>query len=256
MKYCFYCLAQDHSAATCPHKQKHALNKTKKQFIRKWSHIPSEKMMVAYDENAIVSPNLPWLTYFFLYQNIKDIFLTDVKSGILIQNKDIYSDPELVESENLLKMGQEKLQEGIYQQALVLTDLILEKDPQNYRAYITKGYIYIGISQFQQAEETFKKAIETAPSDYYKNLGQLLLARNNQCLGKIEPAIEQAKSAACPKLPQADFLSAVLYMQKGWKNDAVIILKKLIKKEPDYLLACLVEPVFLTYKENTRDFVS
>jgi tetratricopeptide (TPR) repeat protein len=241
---CFYCGDEGHAAVDCKHKHEDRSGNTRKRRIKKWGYMPVEELMAALTKHFFVPKRLSWLVYFFRYSHIEELLTTGFQSEVLAASKDIYSDPEYIETQRLLKMGQEKFKEGAYQQALVILELVLQKNPNDYRSHITKAYAHIERSELDQALASLESATEAAPADYYRSLAWLLTARVNHCDRKLDSAIMYAQKAGCSQLSEANYLLAILYVEKGLVDEGIAQLQLAIEENREYLVASCYEPAF------------
>jgi tetratricopeptide (TPR) repeat protein len=138
-------------------------------------------------------------------------------------------------------MGEEKFKEGVYQQAVVILDLVLEKNRKDYRAWIIKGYAHIERSELSQARDCFNSAADIAPADYYRSLAWLLMARVSQATNEIDQAIIQAQKAVCSQLTEANYLISLLYIEKDLVKDGLAQLQLAIEEDREYLVAACYE---------------
>jgi tetratricopeptide (TPR) repeat protein len=231
----------DHLAPDCKFREFDRSGKTRKRRVKKWGYMPSGELTAALTQHAFASRYISWLVYFFRYSYMEEIFKTGSR---LTDAKNIYSDCGLIETERLLKMGEEKFKEGAYQEAMVILELVLEKSPQHYRGRITKGYIHIERSEWDQVLHSLGSAVEVAPTNYYRSLTWLIMARVNQCRGEIEEAIIQAQRAICSQLDEAHYFLSVLYIEKGLVDEGLAQLQLAIEENREYLVASCYEPGF------------
>lgn len=255
MVRCFYCMDESHEAAACKLKQDTGLDYTRKRRIKRWGYTPVKKLLADLAQQHFVPKHLSWLLFTFRYSNIEGIFKAESQPGLLSGVKDIYSDTEFVEAEQLFKMGQEKFKDGAYQEATVILNLVLEKNPKDYRAWLTKGYAHIGRSELEEALTSFSLAAGIAPSDYYRSLSRMLMSRVNQCAGQIEKAIISAQKAVCSRLTEINYLLSLLYVEKGLDQDGLAYLQLAIEENREYLVACCYEPGFAEVEPELNFFL-
>ncbi len=245
MVRCFYCMSEDHTISDCELKQNTGLDRDRKRRTRKWGYTPIGELLTALNQHSFVPRHYSWLIYFFRPLHVDKLIKAEAKSGLLVGVSDIYSNPEFIEAEQLFKMGYEKFKEGLYQPAVVIMKLILEKNADDYRAAIIKGYAQIEQMQPEKAIASFEAAARIAPSDYYRSGAFLFMARVHQSVGETERAIILAQKAMSSKLTEAGYLLSLLYVEKGLVRDGLAQLQSVIERDRDYLIACCYEPGFL-----------
>ncbi len=255
MVRCFYCMDENHEASGCKLSQDAGLDYTRKRRIKRWGYTPAEKLLADLAQQVFVPKHLSWLLYFFRYSNIEKIFKAESQPELLSGVKDIYSDLKLIEAEQLFRMGQEKFKEGASQEATVILNLVLEKNPKDYRAQLTKGYVHIERSELDQALKSFSLAAGGAPSDYYRSLARMLMSRVNQCTGQIEQAIISAQKAVCSRLTEANYLLSLLYVEKGLTEDGLAHLRLAIEEDREYIIACCHESGFAEIEPELNFFL-
>lgn len=85
------------------------------------------------------------------------------------------------ESEEYLQMGQVLLGSGKYNDAIVYIDKVLDKEPMNSVAYISKGIAYASMEEYAKAKECFKRCIKIDKqfADAYFQLGNIEFLMDN-----------------------------------------------------------------------------
>ena len=62
------------------------------------------------------------------------------------------------------KRGQELLDQGMYREAIDQFDIVIEEQPQSWKALNSKGFAFQKMSRYTEAVECFDKALELNPS--------------------------------------------------------------------------------------------
>ena len=126
------------------------------------------------------------------YGNIYDVIFWEYRDKreegleLLYQkgdNSDIYY--HYIEALSHYEIGQDKLDENNYEDALKHFLFVTERLPFYCDAYNNLGVVYAGLHQYDEAEKSFKKAIELTKEDYaranyYLNLSCLYADMGNE----------------------------------------------------------------------------
>lgn len=91
------------------------------------------------------------------------------------------SEMEMNEVDEYLQMGQVLLGAEKFDEALSYIDKVLDKEPMNQIAYITKGIAYASVEEYAKAKECFKRCIKIDKkfADAYFQLGNIEFLTDN-----------------------------------------------------------------------------
>jgi tetratricopeptide (TPR) repeat protein len=122
--------------------------------------------------------------------------------------------------------------EGRVPESIARIDGALEAEPENPRLHVLKGNVALAQRRGEDAEASFKKAIDLAPEDLkaYEHL-----ARYFASTGRLQEAIDTYESAVAvrPQAAQLYHLLGVLYELGGNKEKAIANYEQAIRNAPN-----------------------
>ena len=115
-----------------------------------------------------------------------------------------------------------------------LKKLLLINPPRQDRIYFLLGDSYLNLGKYDQAEQSYKKAIAINPKDtaYYEALASLERREGSANLGEAIAALEAAHRLD-PNDTTLSLQLALSYEAKGQITDAAALIEKVIAHAPD-----------------------
>ena len=73
------------------------------------------------------------------------------------------------------KRGQELLDQGMYREAIDQFDIVIEEQPQSWKALNSKGFAFQKMSRYTEAVECFDKALALTKNYHLEKVNQVLV---------------------------------------------------------------------------------
>ena len=125
---------------------------------------------------------------------------------------------------------------GHLQKALERADGLLQQFPSSIKLYNIKGGCYVGLGQFEAAEEAYRTAIKLNPGypGSYSNMGNCLKLQ-----GKLEGAMEAYSKALAiePDIAETNYNMGNMLQLLGKSEGAIEAYNKAVAFKPDYSVA-------------------
>jgi protein O-GlcNAc transferase len=122
-----------------------------------------------------------------------------------------------------------------FQDAVATLDKLLVSNPPRLdRIYFLLGESYLNLGKYDQAEQSYKKAIAANPKEtsYYESLASLERREGSANLGEAIAALEAAHRLD-PNDTTLSLQLALSYEAKGQLTDAAALIEKVIEHSPD-----------------------
>jgi len=130
--------------------------------------------------------------------------------------------------------------EARFDDALVLLDKVIQKNPQNGVLLFEKATVLIDAGRLDQAETELRKVVATTPDlfDAQRILGRMLLERAGNDKAKLDEALEHLRAAF--KLYPDDLSTGMaisqIYINTGRPADAEKVIAQMLERVPDQKL--------------------
>ena len=139
---------------------------------------------------------------------------------------------ENLSEQNLLQQASDSYKSGNYSESIQLYTEILEKNPDDYRAYKNRGLAKANLDQYEEAIENYDKAIEKNPNDseayFYRGLAKVNLGEYEEAIENYDKAIEKN-----PNDSEAYFYRGIAKANLGEYEEAIENYDKAIEKNPN-----------------------
>jgi superkiller protein 3 len=125
-----------------------------------------------------------------------------------------------VSVEEHFQKGNEYIQAGQFDKAVVEFEAVLKVEPERVSALTNLGVAYYNVQRLDDAIAQYQKALEVGPddADIHSNLAAAYVQKND-----LTNALAEYQKAVTinPKLSQAHFGLAVVYLQQGQNDQAL-----------------------------------
>jgi ribosomal protein L7/L12 len=128
--------------------------------------------------------------------HIEQMWVSKMQLDVLMGVHDALKNPRSTAAEELLQMARQCLASGMLPEGLKLLDEAVEKNPLDYRLYVTRGLANVQRNQLDKALFDFQYALRNARDDMMKQQALLLLTRAETTVGQHEAALGHATDAA------------------------------------------------------------
>ena len=165
---------------------------------------------------------------------------------------DMTKNPRGTQGDELFRMGEKAMVRGMPGQAIGLLCEAIEKNPLDFRAYISLGLTYSRQEKFDQAYDNFVLALKNAQTDYYKCYSVLLMGRAQFCMRNFDKAAALLQKAikASPRYWEAYYQAARCLAAKaleGAETDVtqmIRFLEQAIRGHRSFFVKAQVDDVF------------
>jgi tetratricopeptide (TPR) repeat protein len=161
------------------------------------------------------------LAYYYRNHNQKGKEIEEWKKAIALFEKPRY----------LKNLAATYVEVGKFQEAALLLEKILSKDPDDHLTHSDLGKVYASLGRYEEAKLQFQKAIELQPGNpvYYENLGFLFF--NLKLYKESEEAFKKGLQVDTTYFPNYRNLGFV-YFNSGKDEEAIRYLEFYLKFEP------------------------
>ncbi len=149
----------------------------------------------------------------------------------------------------LVWLAQDCIRVSNLKQAEALLNTSIEKDPEDYKAYCSMGFLNIERNAFSQAKVYFNKALDCAETKPKRIFVLFLLFRIYYLEGNFlyaEQKIEEIIKLH-PQCPEAIYQNIVSKFHKGLGAEAVTELMRFIQSNPEYYINILIDPELVPF---------
>ncbi len=133
---------------------------------------------------------------------------------------------------------------GNQERAMEKLDRFVLKSAKNYQPRILLGFMAMERDEFKRAAGFWEEAESLAYTGLQRSYIQVLQGRLREVSGDFREAI-RLYSRACnesPGLTRARYRQAVCLIKSGYLNEAQAVIRDLIRDDPDYFSAVLLDP--------------
>lgn len=157
--------------------------------------------------------------------------------------------------EETFKKTSEYSEKGMYEEAIIEFNKIIEKNPKISKAYTGRGSVYVIKGEFDKAILDYTKAIAIEPNDnnayFLRGLAVFFKKQYDEALSDFNVVIERLPSIAY----QAYYFRGNVYQEQGDFDQAIADYKKTIQINPNFTeaysaLASALDNRGLTYLEK------
>jgi tetratricopeptide (TPR) repeat protein len=183
-------------------------------------------------------------------------FVIAVLSGLSVTYlKGCLSNAHAQNSEETFKKTSEYYEKGMYEEAIIELNKIIERNPKISKAYIQRGSVYIKNGKFDQAISDFSRAIAIEPNDnnayFFRGLANSLKKQYNEALFDYNVVIKRLPLIAY----QAYYFRGNIYQEQNNFDQAIADYKETIQINPNFTeahnaLASALDSRGLTYLEK------
>lgn len=142
-----------------------------------------------------IEASLANLSEAFEQAHIEQMWASKMQLDVLVGVRDSLRNPRATAAEELLQMARQCLTTGMLPEGLKLLDEAVEKNPLDYRLYVTRGLANVQRDQLDKALFDFQYALRNARDDAMKQQALLLLTRTETALGQHKTALGHAIDA-------------------------------------------------------------
>jgi tetratricopeptide (TPR) repeat protein len=138
----------------------------------------------------------------------------------------------------------EALRTGTLERAMEKLDHVVISSPKNYQPRVLLGFMAMERDEFKRAAGFWEEAESLAYTSLQRSYIQLLQGRLKEVSGDFSEAIRLYGRALSesPRFSQARYRQAVCLIKSGYVNEAQAIIRELIRDNPDYFSAVLLDP--------------
>lgn len=138
----------------------------------------------------------------------------------------------------------EALRTGGRERAMEKIDQVVFSSPKNYQPRVLLGFMAMEREEFKRAMGFWEEAEGLVYTSLQRSYVQLLQGRLREVLGDFSEAIRLYGRSLneSPRFGQARYRQAVCLIKSGYINEAQALIRELIKDNPDYFSAVLLDP--------------
>lgn len=237
MPTCFYCGGNHHSNACVKHAQDqttHAIEKMGYQQLSTMDDFASaqraslevvsgglDRMSDRVTQSlGEAADTIRELADIYEFNHSEMMWKMEQQLEVLTGIHDMVKYSRATEANELLEMSVNSLKVGMVKESIDLLKEAVEKNPLDYRIYITMGHAYLRIDDLKNALNRFEYALKNARTNYYRSYSLLLISRVYYCMGHLEKAVESSKLAVkrSPDYPEAHYQYAAYIAQNQRKR--------------------------------------
>ena len=148
------------------------------------------------------------------------------------------------QSEEHLWEALDSLRTGNPERAMEKVDHVVLRAPKNYQPRVLLGFMAMEREELKRAAGFWEEAENLAYTSLQRSYIQLLLGRLREICGDFTEAIRLYGRAVneSSRFSQARYRQAVCLIKSGYLNEAQALIRELIRDEPDYFSAVLLDP--------------
>lgn len=148
------------------------------------------------------------------------------------------------QSEAHLWEALDSLRTGSPERAMEKVDHVVLRAPKNYQPRVLLGFMAMERDELKRAAGFWEEAESLAYTSLQRSYIQLLLGRLREISGDFTEAIRLYGRAVSEssRFSQARYRQAVCLIKSGYLNEAQALIRELIRDDPDYFSAVLLDP--------------